>query len=71
MSLNESDYSESYKYFRKLEGLEEIHLSYSSKYLNSLINLGKYNEAFNYAKNLREKNLDNFESNLIIGIILS
>ena len=34
----------------------------------SLINLGKFNEAFNYSKKLDERNLNSFESDLIIGI---
>ena len=68
LSFNSSDYEDSYRYLKKLEGLEEIHLNYSSKYIYSLVNLGKYNEALRYAKKLEKKNLDNFDSNLIIGI---
>ena len=43
-------------------------INYSSKYLNSLVNLGKFNEAFKYSIKLEKRKLDNFESNLIIGI---
>ena len=66
--LNDNQYSESYKFLKKLNGLEESHLNYSSRYLYSLVNLSKFNEAFNYAKKLEKQKLDNFESNLIIGI---
>ena len=66
--LNDNQYSESYKFLKKLNGLEESHLNYSSRYLYSLVNLSKFNEAFNYAKKLEKRKLDNFESNLIIGI---
>ena len=66
--LHENQYTESYKFLKKLNGLEESHINYSSKYLYSLINLKKFEEAFNYAKNLEKKNLDSFESDLIIGI---
>ena len=66
--LNEKEYSESYKFLKKLNGLEESHINYSSKYLYSLVNSGKITEAVNYAKKLEKKNLDNYESNLIIGI---
>ena len=48
--MNDNQYSESYKFLKKLNGLEENHLNYSSKYLYTLVNLGKINEAFNYAK---------------------
>ena len=34
--LNQSKYNDSYKYLRKLDGLEEKHPTFSSKYLYSL-----------------------------------
>ena len=64
--LNDNQYNESYSFLKKLDGLEVIHLNYSSKYLYSLVNLGKFNEAFNYSKKLEKRKLSNFESNLII-----
>ncbi len=66
--LNESKYDESFKYLRKLDGLELIHPTYVSKYLYSLINSGNFNQAFNFSKKLEREKKDNFESNLIIGI---
>ena len=66
--LNDNQYNESYKFLKKLSGLEERHLNYSSRYLYSLVNLGKFNEAFAYAKKLEERKLNSFESDLIIGI---
>ena len=66
--LNDNQYNESYIYLKKLDGLELSHLNYSSKYLYSLVNLGKFNEAFNYSKKLEKRKLDNFASDLVIGI---
>ena len=66
--LNDNQYKESYKLFKKLEGLEESHINYSSKYLFSLVNLGKFKEAFGYSRKLEKRKLNNFESDLIIGI---
>ena len=66
--LSDNQYGESYKFLKRLNGLEESHISYSSKYLFSLVNLGKIREAFNYSKKLEKGKLDNFESDLIIGI---
>ncbi len=66
--LNENRYNKSYKFLKKLDGLEDIHLNYSSKYLFSLVNLERFNEAFNYSKKLEKRKLGNFESDLIIGI---
>ena len=66
--LNDNQYNESYSFLKKLDGLETSHLNYSSRYLYSLVNLGKFNEAFNYSKKLEKRKLGNFESNLIIGV---
>ena len=57
--LNQSKYTDSYKYFKKLDGLEKNHPNYSRKYIYSLINSGNFNQAFNFAKNLIE-NKKNF-----------
>ena len=36
--LNENQYEESYKFLKKINGLENIHINYSVKYLYSLVN---------------------------------
>ena len=66
--LNQNQYNDSYKFLKKLDGLEESHLSYSQKYLYSLINSGKFKEAFVYAKKIEKRKLDSFESDLIVGV---
>ena len=66
--LNDNQYDKSYRYFKKLDGLEDTHLNYSLQYLYSLINSEKFYEAFLYSKKLEKNKLDIFESNLIIGI---
>ena len=66
--LNDNQYKKSYKFLKKLDGLEESHSNYSSRYLFSLVNLGKFNEAFDYSKKLEKRKSGNFESDLIIGI---
>ena len=68
LHLNNSDYNESNKFLKKLDGLEKIHFSYTQKYIRSLVNSGKFLEAFFYSKKLEKQNQANFESNLIIGI---
>ena len=65
---NDSQYDSSSTYLRKLEGLENSHFQYSSKYLYSLINSGNFNKAYLYSKKLERKNLSIYESDLIIGI---
>jgi tetratricopeptide (TPR) repeat protein len=66
--LNNNQYKESFKYLKKLNGLEESHINYSVKYLYTLVNSGNFNEAFNYSKKLEKLKLENFESHLISGI---
>ena len=66
--LNQNKYEESQKFLKKLDGLEKVHKSYSSKYLYSLINSGNFNQAFSFAKKLEKNKQDSFESDLIIGI---
>ena len=66
--LNDNQYNSSFKYLKKLSGLEEIHTNYSIKYLYSLVNSGNINKAFNYSRKLEKQKLESFESNLITGI---
>jgi tetratricopeptide (TPR) repeat protein len=68
LSLSDNNYPDSYKYLKSLEGLESSHLDYSKSYQLSLINSQKFNEAYNFSKKLQDKGLDNFESNLLIGV---
>ena len=66
--LNQSQYEESYKYLKRLDGLEKSHSSFSSKYIQSLINTGNFNQAFQFSKKLDREKLDIIESDIIIGI---
>ncbi len=66
--LNQSKYNDSYKYLKKLDGLEENHPTFSSKYLYSLVNSGNFSQAVSFSKKLDRENKSSFESDLIIGI---
>jgi tetratricopeptide (TPR) repeat protein len=66
--LNDNQYNESFKYLTRLNGLEESHINYSTKYLYSLVNSGNFNEAFNYSRKLEKQKLASFESYFITGI---
>jgi len=68
VSLNDKSYEDSFKFLRQLEGLEDYHPSFSKSYIYALINLGRVNEALRYSKLLEKKNINNYESNLIIGV---
>ena len=66
--LSQNEYEDSLRFFKKLNGLESSHINFSVKYLYSLVNSGNFKQAFNYSKKLEKQKLDNFESNVIIGI---
>jgi len=66
--LSQSKYSDSFKYLKKLDGLEENHSTFASKYLYATVNSGNFNQALNFSKKLEKKKQDSFESDLIIGI---
>ena len=68
LSFNENEYDESYKFFRKLDGLETSHPDYSTKYLFSLVNSGNFRDAFNYSKKLERQKVNIFESRLVLGV---
>ena len=68
LMLNTNQYEQSLKYFKELKGLESSHINYSVKFLYSLINSGNFKDAFNYSKKLEKQKLDNYESNIILGI---
>ena len=66
--LNQNQYKNSYDYFKRLEGLEKNHTTFSLKYLYSTINSENFNQAFNFAKKLEKENKESFVSNFTIGI---
>ena len=68
LAYNESEYNKSFKFLKKLDGLESSYPDYSVKYLYSLINSGNFREAFNFSKKLDRQNFNFFENNLILGI---
>ncbi len=66
--LNQNQYKNSYNYFKRLEGLEKNHTTFSLKYLYSTINSENFNQAFSFAKKLEKENKESFVSNFTIGI---
>ena len=58
--LSNSQYNESYKFLKKLDGLEASHANYSSIYLHSLVNLGNSTRRHQVGlMNEDEKKIDN------------
>ncbi len=68
LAYNESEYNKSFKFLKKLDGLESSYPDYSVKYLYSLINSGNFREAYNFSKKLDRQNYNFFEVHLVLGI---
>ncbi len=68
LMLNQSKFTDSYKFLKKLDGLEQSHPTFASKYLYSLVNSGNFNQAFNFSKKIEMDKNDSFESDLIMGV---
>jgi len=68
ISFDDFNYEGSKGFFKKLDESQSDNKNYSSKFIQSLINLGKYQEAYRYSKKLENKNQSNFESNIFLGL---
>ena len=68
LSIKDNQYEKSYSYLKSLKNLEDSHYTYSQYYQYSLIALSKFKDAANYSRKLKNKKLDNFESNLISAV---
>ena len=65
LATNDNQYEKSYSFFKSLNNLEDNHLVYPQYYQYSLVSLNKFRDAAKYSKKLKDKKIDNFESNLI------
>ena len=52
ISFNDFNYSVSQGFFKKLDNLDGENTAYSSKFIQSLINLERYQEAYRYSKKI-------------------
>ena len=68
LSINDNQYQKSYTYLKSLNNLEDSHYIYSQYYQYSLVALGNFKDAAKYSKKLKDKKIDNFESNLISAV---
>ena len=66
ISLNNQDYESSLNFLKRLDELENNHVSYSRRYLSSLVNTSNISEAVKYSLLLKKKKINYFQSDLII-----
>ena len=65
ISLNQNNTKKSLEYFSKIKSLGETHSNYNIKFIRSLILLGKFKDAFVFAKNISREDEQLFEVNLL------
>ena len=66
ISLQDNKYRDSYNFFKNLENLENTHSRYSKLYLETLVNNSKINEAFKFSLKLKKKEINYFQSDLVV-----
>ena len=66
ISLQDNKYRDSYNFFKNLENLENTHSKYSKLYLETLVNNSKINEAFKFSLKLKKKEMNFFQSDLVV-----
>ncbi len=66
ISLNSDDYETSYQFLKELKNIENIHSNYSRAYINTLVNNHKINEAIKFSADLKKKELNFFQSDLVL-----
>ena len=68
VAFNNFEYDISKKYFDKFSKSEKENNKFSSTFVQSLINLQRYKEAYSFSKNLDKKGNSNLENNLFLGL---
>ena len=68
VAFNNFEYDISKKYFDKFSKSEKENNKFSSTFVQSLINLQKYKEAYSFSKSLDKKGNSNLENNLFLGL---
>ena len=68
ISFDNFDYKASQVFFKKMDKNKTKNEKYSSMHIQSLINLEKYQEAYEYSKKLEKIDQSNFNSDLFLGI---
>ncbi len=66
--LNQSKYTDSYNYLKRLDGLEKSHINFTKRFIYSSINSRNFNDAFIFAKKLDKDQKNSFETDIIIGV---
>ena len=66
LDLNETE--NGFKFLNKIDPLKEKHSNFNIRFINSLILLEKFDEAFVFSKSISSKNKIFFEADLLLGL---
>ena len=66
LDLNETE--NGFKFLNKIDSLKEKHNNFNIRFINSLILLEKFDEAFVFSKSISSKNKIFFEADLLLGL---
>jgi len=59
---------EALKYLKKVESLKNVHSEFNNEFIKTLILLDKFEEAFEFSKNIWDENQLFFEADLLLGL---
>ena len=59
---------EALKYLKKIESLKNVHSEFNNEFIKTLILLEKFEEAFEFSKNIWDENQLFFEADLLLGL---
>ena len=59
---------EALKYLKKVESLKNVHSEFNNEFIKTLILLEKFEEAFEFSKNIWDENQLFFEADLLLGL---
>ena len=68
LSLNQNQISKGFEYLNKVKELKTKHQNFNTQYINSLILLDKFEEAFSFSRSVWKKDEFFFEADLLLGL---
>ena len=68
LSLNKNDIEKGFYYLNKKRSISKIHPNYNVNFIKSLVLLGRFEEAFDFANSIWKKDKFFFELDLLLGL---
>ena len=68
VSANQNSADNAFEYFKKVKSLKDTHHNFNVEFVQTMVELGKFNKVFFYLQDLNENKSDFYEANLLLGI---